>query len=293
MTRRTWLAAASAALFAHAAPAQVQEKPQEKPQEQIEGKEPAQAPAQQPAQQPAQAPDAATAATLCPTGKLRAALIVSNPVLVTRGADGAPGGVAVEIAGALAAQLGVPLELKPYDSPARYNRSLAGDDWDIAIGARDPARKDRLVFSRPFMEVDNGYVARAGVKLASADDVDHTGIRIAVAQPSARHVELVRLIKNAEVVPVPGGFEAARRALATGQADLYGENLHLAHRIAAALPGAKVLRGRFNVVAMAIGVRKRAAAALPAIDAFVAQIRANGTVAKAIADNYLQGVRVP
>lgn len=269
MTRRHWLAAATAVLLARTAHAQTQAHEQEK------------------------GPDAATAATLCPTGTLRAALIVSNPVLITRAADGALGGVSVEIARALATQLGVPLDLKPYDNPARYNQSLASDDWDVGIAARDPARKDHLVFSSPFMEVDNGYVARAGVKFASADDVDHTGIRIAVAQGSAPHTVLTRLIKNAEIVPVPGGFEAARQALATGQADLYAENLHLAHRIAAALPGAKVLRGRFNVVAMAIGVRKRAAAALPAIDAFVAQIRANGTVAKAIADNHLQGVRVP
>jgi hypothetical protein len=39
---------------------------------------------------------------------------------------------------------------------------------------------------------------------------------------------------------------------------LRGENLHLARGIADALPGARVLPGRFNVV----GVRKRAASAL-------------------------------
>jgi polar amino acid transport system substrate-binding protein len=100
-------------------------------------------------------------------------------------------------------------------------------------------------------------------------------------------------IKNAEIIPVPGGFDPAREALATGKADVYGENLHLAHRIADALPGAHVLPGRFNVVQMAIGVRKRAASALPAIDDFVNQIRSNGTVQKAIAEAGLRGVRVP
>jgi polar amino acid transport system substrate-binding protein len=64
---------------------------------------------------------------LCPTGKLRAALIASNPVLVTRRPDGTLGGVSVAIAGALASHLNVPVELKPYDNPARYNESLATD----------------------------------------------------------------------------------------------------------------------------------------------------------------------
>src|SRR5262249_47271887 len=69
-----------------------------------------------------QVPDAV--AILCPTGKLRAALILSNPVLVTRRSDGALGGVSVAVAHSFAAHLGVPLELKPYDNPTRYNESL-------------------------------------------------------------------------------------------------------------------------------------------------------------------------
>jgi len=118
-------------------------------------------------------------------------------------------------------------------------------------------------------------------------------VKIAVAQGSAPHTVLQRLIKNAEIVPVPGGFEPAREALATGKADVYGENLHLAHRIADALPGARVLPGRFNVVQMAIGVRKRAAGALPTVDEFVNRILSDGTVQKGIAEAGLRGVRVP
>jgi len=143
------------------------------------------------------------------------------------------------------------------------------------------------------MEVDNGYVARSGAAPTNAEEVDRPGVKIAVAQGSAPHTVLRGLIKNAEIVPVPGGFEPARDALATGKADVYGENLHLAHRIADALPGARVLPGRFNVVQMAIGVRKRAALALPTVDDFVNQIRSDGTVNKAIAEAGLRGVRVP
>jgi polar amino acid transport system substrate-binding protein len=201
------------------------------------------------------AQDQSVAATLSPSGKLRAALIASNPVLVTRRPDGTLGGVSVAVASALAVHLGVPIELKPYDNPARYNESLTTDDWDIGLAAHDPARADHLAFTTAFMEVDNGYVARANAPPANADEVDRADVKIAVAQGSAPHTVLRRLIKNAEILPVPGGFEPAREALATGAADVYGENLHLAHRLADALPGARVLPGRFNVVHMAIGVR--------------------------------------
>lgn len=241
----------------------------------------------------ARAQASSTTNTLYPTGKLRAALIASNPVLVTRRPDGTLGGVSVAVARALASHLGVTTELKPYDNPARYNESLATDDWDIGLAARDPSRADHLAFSVTFMEVDNGYVARPGAAPTNAEEVDRPGVKIAVAQGSAPHTVLRRLIKNAEIVPVPGGFEPAREALATEKADVYGENLHLAHRIADALPGARVLPGRFNVVQMAIGVRKRAYAALPTVDEFVNQIRSDGTVQKAIDEAGLRGVRVP
>src|SRR6516164_10695546 len=92
----------------------------------------------------AQAQAPATASTLAPTGKLRAALIVSNPVLVTRRPDGTLGGVSLAVANALAVHLGVPIQLKPYDNPARYNDSLATDDWDVGLAARDPTRADHL-----------------------------------------------------------------------------------------------------------------------------------------------------
>jgi polar amino acid transport system substrate-binding protein len=67
----------------------------------------------------------------------------------------------------------------------------------------------------------------------------------------------------------------------------------LAHRIADALPDARVLTGRFNVVQMAIGVRKRAPSVLPQVDQFVHKIRSDGTVQKAIIESGLRGVRVP
>jgi len=210
---------------------------------------------------------------------------------VTRRPDGTLGGVSVAVASALAAHFGVPIELRPYGNPARCNESLATDDWDIGLAAHDLARADHLAFSTAFLEVDNGYVARPNAPPANADEVDRAGVKIAVAQGSAPHTVLRRLIKNAQILPVPGGFEPARGA--SNRSGVYGENLHLAHRIADALPGARVLPGRFSGVQMAIGVRKRAQSVLPQVDQFVHKIRSDGTVQKAITEAGLRGVRVP
>jgi polar amino acid transport system substrate-binding protein len=229
---------------------------------------------------------------LAPTGELRVALIASNPVLVTRAADGALGGVSVELARADAAKLGVPIRLIPYDHPARYNDSLGKDAWDIGLAARDPSRGEYLAFSDVFMEVDNGYVARPSLSLKSADEVDRAGIRIAVAQGLAPDGFLTRNIKNAEIVGVPSGLGPAREALSDGRADIYGENVHLAHRIAADLPGASVLAGRFNVVQMSIAVSKQNSTALAIINEFVRDSKRDGLITQLIARAGLCGVRV-
>jgi hypothetical protein len=90
-----------------------------------------------------------------------------------------------------------------------------------------------------------------------------------VAQGSAPDGFLTRTLKNAEIIRVPGGLVPAREALAEARADVYGENIHLAYRIAADLPGATVLDGRFNVVQMSIAVPKSKAAALPTVNDFI------------------------
>jgi polar amino acid transport system substrate-binding protein len=235
--------------------------------------------------------DTGAARRLAPSGELRAALIASNPVLVTRLTNGELGGVSVDIARALGAKLGVAVRLIPYENPARYNQTLGKEEWDIGLAARDPSRAEHLAFSEVFMEVDNGYVARPGSALKKAEDVDRVGIRVAVAQGSAPDGFLTRTLKNAEVVRVPGGLVPARDALATGRADVYGENAHLAHRIAAELPGASVLEGRFNVVNMSIAVPKARADALDAINQFVREMKRNGYIAQAIERAGLRGVK--
>lgn len=229
-----------------------------------------------------------------PARPLRVAIILSNPVLVTRGPDGVAGGLSVGLARALAERLGRALELVGYENPARYNASLGQGAWDVGLAARDPARGEHLAFSVPFLEVDNGYVAVAGSALRHAEEVDRPGIRVAVAEGSAPDGVLTRNLRAATLVRVPGGQEAARAALTEGRADVYGENVHLAHRIAETLPGTRVLEGRFNLVLMSIAVPKsEAEQAMPAINAFVAEALRDGLVARLIAEAGLRGVRLP
>jgi polar amino acid transport system substrate-binding protein len=239
-------------------------------------------------------PTDAARAALAPTGRLRAALIVSNPVLVQRDATtGALGGVSVELARALADRLGVPLEIVPYPNPAAYAQSLRGDiPWDVGFAARDPARAEFVHFSPNFMEVDNVFLVPPGSRIRSAAEVDRVGVRVAVPEGSAPDLFLTRSLTSAEVVRVPGGLELAVEALTSGLADAYGENAQLMHGVMARLPaGARILEGRFNVVHMAIALpRGRNPAGIDRLAQFVAEVKRDGTVARAIERAGLRGV---
>ena len=179
----------------------------------------------------------------------------------------------------------------PYENPTRYNLSLGKDEWDVAIGPRDLSRTGQLAFSDVFMEADNGYVAKAGLSLRAAQDVDRAGVKVAVAQGSALDGFLTRTLKNAEIVRVLAGVPAAREALSFGRADVYAENASLAYRIAAEVPGATVLVGRFNAAQMSIAIPKANAAALGILNSFLADAKRDGLIVEAIKRAGLRGVR--
>jgi polar amino acid transport system substrate-binding protein len=231
------------------------------------------------------------AAGLAPKGELRVALVTSNAALVTRDADGQFRGVAIDLANALAAKLGVPSRVVPYENQTRFNLSLGKDEWDIAVGPRDLSRTGQLAFSNVFMEADNGYVAKAGMSLQTAQDVDRRGVKVAVAQGSALDGFLTRTLKNAEIVRVPAGVAAAREALSFGRADVYAENTSLAYRIAAEVPGATVLVGRFNAAQISIAIPKSNVAALGTLNEFLADAKRDGLIVEAIKRASLRGVR--
>ena len=84
---------------------------------------------------------------------------------------------------------------------------------------------------------------------------------------------------------------ASSSAPELGRADVFADNIHVAHRLAAELPGATVLDGRSNVVQMSIAVPKSNAAALPVVNDFVREAKRDGLIAEAIARGYVDGIK--
>src|SRR5690348_326340 len=75
---------------------------------------------------------------LLKSGKIRAGLAVA-PIMATKDAStGELRGVAVDLAGELAAQIGVKLEQVPYARPGAVMAGLRSNAWDVAFLGIDP-----------------------------------------------------------------------------------------------------------------------------------------------------------
>lgn len=235
-------------------------------------------------------PTPAVVAELAPTGVLRAGINLSNFLLVTgRAANGDPQGIAPDMAGEVAARLGVPVRLIPYESPGKLADAVA--DWDVGLIGAEPARAEQITFTAAYLEIEATYLVPVGSTIRRVDEVDRKGVRIAIAARSAYDLYLSRSLRNAELVRT-NGLDASYELFVRERLDaLAGLRPRLAQDVEK-LPGARVLDGRFTAVQQAIGTPKARAASAAFLAAFVEEAKASGLVARLIQRHGVKGVDV-
>jgi polar amino acid transport system substrate-binding protein len=235
-------------------------------------------------------PTAAVAAELAPGGVLRAGINLSNFLLVTgRAANGDPQGVAPDMAGEIAARLGVPMKLMPYQNPGELADAVA--EWDVGLIGAEPARAEQIAFTAAYLEIESTYLVPPDSKIRSVDEVDRNGVRIAVYGRSAYGLYLNRSIKNAELVNAEG-LDASWELFVREKLDvLAGLRPRLVTDVEK-LPGARVLDGRFTAVQQAVGTPKARIASAAFLATFVEEAKASGLVARLIERHGVRGVNV-
>ncbi len=238
-------------------------------------------------------PDAATAALLAPTGRLRASINLGNPILAgTDPASGAPRGVSVDLARALAQRLDVPLDLVTFPAATKSVDAVTGGVADIGFFAIDPLRAAEVAFTDAYLLIEGAYLVRDDSPCRANEDVDRAGTTVVVGQGSAYDLFLSRELTRASFVRVPGAAEVVE-TLRAGGADVAGGIRQVLVEVAARTPGLRVLPGHFMVIRQAMGLaRARGAAAEAALRAFVEHAKASGLVADAMACHAVAGATV-
>ncbi len=231
-------------------------------------------------------------AELAPTGVLRAAINLSNFLLVSGGlVDGAPVGVSPDLATAIATRLGVQVMLLPYASPGLLADDAGKGIWDIGLIGAEPARARTIDFTPAYVEIESTYLVPAGSPINAIAEVDRAGVRIAVTARAAYDLWLERNIRNATLLRADG-LDGAFALFVTDKLEaLAGLRPRLLTDVAR-LPGARVLEGQFAAVQQAVGTAKGNAAALIFLQGFIAQAKATGLIGTLIARHKVAGLSV-
>ncbi len=215
---------------------------------------------------------------LAPGGVLRAAINLSNPLLVTgKAANDDPQGVSPDMAAAVAAALGVDVKLVPYSNPGLVADGMAKGEWDIGMIAIEPERAATIAFTAGYVQIEATYLVRAGAPFQTVEEVDAPGVKIAVSGRSAYDLYLTRTLKHGELVR---GSNLANATVVFGE-----QNLPALAGLRPALiedqkkfPGSRILPGMFTAVAQAVGSNPANKEAAAWLSEFVEKLKADGTI---------------
>ena len=229
---------------------------------------------------------------LAPTGVLRAGINMANFLLVTgRRDDGAPQGVAPDMASAVAERLGVEVVYVPYETPGQLADDATKGVWDVGLIGAEPARAEHIAFSAAYVEIEATYLVPADSPIQAIADVDRPGVRIAVAARSAYDLYLTRNIQHAELLRV-AGLNASYDLFVSDKLDaLAGLRPRLMSDVEK-LPGARLLDGQFTAVQQAIGTPRERSAAAAFLRDFVEEAKASGLVGQLIERHRVRGLSV-
>lgn len=226
---------------------------------------------------------------LAPTGVLRAAINMSNFLLVSgQTGTGEPDGVSPDLARAMAKELGVDVKLITYKGPGELADGIADNSWDIGNIAVETERAKTIHFSRPYCEIQATFLLPRQTELSTVESVDAKGIRIAVKARSAYDLWLTENFTHAELVRVETIDESFEVFVNEGLEALAGLRPKLVEQ-QTQLSGSTIVEQSFTSILQAVGCSPEKKLAAAFIDDFVAQAVGSGKIASLIEKHGVSG----
>lgn len=228
---------------------------------------------------------AAPAKEVAPGGVLRVGIGVGpvpSAFWATRDpASGEPRGVTVDLARAMAKDLGVPLRLVAYANSGEVTAAGPKGEWDVAFMPVDEVRARMVDFGPAYYLTQSTYLAAAGSLIRTLADVDRPGVRVAGVEGTTTARRAQRSLNNNTVKTYRTADELFE-AMRTGNADAIALGRESLAGMQAKLPGSRILDGHFQATGTAVAVPKGRPAALAYASQFVEQAKKDGTVRRAL-----------
>ena len=231
-------------------------------------------------------------AAFTPTGTLRAASNLGNPILAYTDAGGNARGVSVDLAREFARQLGVALELVVVDAAGKSVDAVAAEQADIGFFAIDPLRAAKVAFSAAYVLIEGCYLVKEDSPIRANEEVDGAAHRVVVGKGSAYDLFLTRTLHHAQILRAPTSPTVVETFLEAG-AEVAGGVRQQLEADARRVGGLRLLDGRFMVIRQAMGTpASRGAEAAAVLARFVEEVKASGFVADALARHRIEGASV-
>jgi polar amino acid transport system substrate-binding protein len=222
-------------------------------------------------------------AAFMPTGRLRAAMNFSNTVIARRDrGDGEPGGVTAALARELATRLGAELAFIDYDSPGAVVDAIRAGEADICFLAIEPARREAIDFTAPYVRIESCFVSRADGPFRASGDVDRVAVTVVTRARAAYDLYLSRNLMAAKVLPIADG---ELDAFVAGQGDVASGIRPMLEDYFQGKPGYRILEPPFATVGQAMGLAKGRGPAFAYLEAFVEELKASGFVEAALKES--------
>jgi len=237
--------------------------------------------------------DATVVREIAPTGQLRVALNMGNPILTRSRTSGvSPAGVTVDLSREFARRLGVEALFGEFKTAAESLVAVTSGAADIGFIAIDPERTAGMHFTCAYLEIIGSYVVPEGSSIKHNEDVDQPANEVVVGQASAYDLFLTRHLKKAKLLRVPLSEQVVEDMVQGKHAVGAGVRQQLEAELQR-FPSVRMLDGGFMVIKQAVIIsNSRSKAAQTTIDAFIEWARAYGFVRDSLKRHGIEGAQI-
>lgn len=228
---------------------------------------------------------AALRAALAPTGTLRAAFLGTNPVQARVDlATGVITGPVKDLTEELARRMSVPYELIPVPEARNVIDTLKAGRADIGYLAVDAGRAKEVDFVGAYAVMKSSYVVARTSPLRDSTTLDRAGVVIGVVKGVSQQLFASSHYRRATVrifdaQPTQPELEAL---LANGSITAFGMNRQRALDFQAKSTVLRTLGDSFFDVPQAFAVNRNETAKAAILEAFAAEVRRSGFVARSL-----------
>lgn len=222
-------------------------------------------------------------------GLLTVAVNYGNPMLAYRDAEGSPAGVSIDLARRIATDLSLEPRFVTFDAAKDATAAVGEGACDLGFFAADPARAEKVAFTRPYLAIEGNYLVRDGSAYLCNEDVDQNGVLIGVGRGSAYDLFLTRTLKRATLVRECTSPEVVDTFIRLDLDVAAGVRAQL-EMDAARIGGLRLIQPCFMLILQAMGVPKALEARLIGqLNRFIARSIADGFIADALRRHGVEG----